>query len=233
MPCSRDTANPPAPTTTSTTSGIHSLLRTQKIETPSVCSPLGRNLPSSAPARREKKPICCGSRGSRALASLEDRCRSVTLTGVTDRAGVHDSAVRRYFSSHEGGAPASRSRRLDAGSNTVCAAFREPGPMSPSQVVETLANGLADDPPICDLLADLHLHLEHEVDLDGLSRSGGPAPLPKFRSRKRSSTRCRCWGLGRTKRPSRGPLIDRLLLVDRPPAAEADRRLRRGAAGPG
>jgi hypothetical protein len=27
----------------------------------------------------------------------------VTLTGVTDRAGVHDSAVRRYFSSHEEG----------------------------------------------------------------------------------------------------------------------------------
>ncbi len=38
--------------------------------------------------------------------------------------------------------------------------------MSPSQVAETLANGLADDPLICDLLANLHLHLEHEMDLD-------------------------------------------------------------------
>jgi hypothetical protein len=51
-------------------------------------------------------------------------------------------------------------------SNTVCAALREPGPMSPSRVAETLANGLAADPLFCDLLANLHLHLEHEVDLD-------------------------------------------------------------------
>src|SRR5829696_1511084 len=37
MPCSRDTVNPPAPTTTSTTIGIHSRLRTLKIETPPAC----------------------------------------------------------------------------------------------------------------------------------------------------------------------------------------------------
>jgi hypothetical protein len=48
----------------------------------------------------------------------------------------------------------------------------------------------------------------------------------------RSSMRCRCWGLGRSKRPSCGLLVDGLLLADRSPAAEADRRLRRGAAGP-
>lgn len=38
--------------------------------------------------------------------------------------------------------------------------------MAPSQVTETLANGLAADPPFCDLLADVHLHLEHKVDLE-------------------------------------------------------------------
>jgi len=31
---------------------------------------------------------------------------------------------------------------------------------------EVLANGLADDPLFCDLLANLHLHLEHEVHID-------------------------------------------------------------------
>ena len=51
-------------------------------------------------------------------------------------------------------------------SNTVCAALREPDPMSPSRVAETLAIGLAADPLFCDLLANLHLHLEREVDLD-------------------------------------------------------------------
>jgi len=35
MPCSRDTVNPPAPITTSMTSGIHSRLRTPKIVNPS------------------------------------------------------------------------------------------------------------------------------------------------------------------------------------------------------
>jgi hypothetical protein len=48
----------------------------------------------------------------------------------------------------------------------VCAALREPGPISPSRVAETLANGLAADPLFCDLLANLQLHLEHEVDLE-------------------------------------------------------------------
>jgi len=63
-------------------------------------------------------------------------------------------------------------------SNTVCAALREPGPMSPSRIFETLANGPAADPLFCEVLANLQPHLEHEVDLDGLSRSGGPAPPP-------------------------------------------------------
>ena len=115
-----------------------------------------------------------------ALASLEDKCRSVTLTGVTDCAGVHDSALRRYFSSHKGGAQRLAAEGWTRWSNTVCAAFREPGPMSPSQVAETLANGLADDPPICDLLATFTCTSSTRGISIGLSRSGGPAPLPKF-----------------------------------------------------
>ncbi len=51
-------------------------------------------------------------------------------------------------------------------SNTVCGQLAEPGPMSPSQVAEILANGLAADPLFCDLLANFHLHLEHEVHID-------------------------------------------------------------------
>jgi Tetracyclin repressor-like, C-terminal domain len=114
----------------------------------------------------------------------------------------------------------------------VCAAFREPGPMSPSQVVETLANGLADDPPICDLLANLHLRLEHEVDLDRVVEIRRTSPAAEISLADAIEQALPVLGLGRTKRPSRGLLIDRLLLVDRPPAAEAHRRLRRGAAGP-
>jgi AcrR family transcriptional regulator len=90
----------------------------------------------------------------------------VTLTGVANRAGVHYSAVRRYFSSHKEVLLHLAAEGWVRWSNAVCAALREPGPMSPSRVAETLANGLAADPLFCDLLANLHLHLEHEVDLD-------------------------------------------------------------------
>jgi hypothetical protein len=62
-------------------------------------------------------------------------------------------------------------------SNTMCAALREPGGMSPSWIFETLANGPAADPLFCEVLGNLQPH-EHEVDLDGLSGSDGPAPPP-------------------------------------------------------
>src|SRR4051794_28483845 len=39
MPCSLDTVNPPAATTSSTTIGIHSRLKTLKIETSPACFP--------------------------------------------------------------------------------------------------------------------------------------------------------------------------------------------------
>lgn len=44
--------------------------------------------------------------------------------------------------------------------------MRKPGPMAPSRTVETLANGLAADPLLCNLLANLLRHLEHKVDLE-------------------------------------------------------------------
>ncbi|MGH3970892.1 MAG: TetR family transcriptional regulator [Mycobacterium sp.] len=102
---------------------------------------------------------------ARSLA-LDTGVASVTLTGVANRAGVHYSAVRRYFTSHKEVLLHLAVEGWVRWSNTVCTALREPGPMSPSRVAETLANGLAADPLFCDLLANLHLHLEHEVDLD-------------------------------------------------------------------
>src|SRR5215208_500381 len=88
MPCSRDTVNPPAPTTTSTTSGIHSRLRTLKIGTPSA------GFPAWAPARtcnytpfatRYTAPylMICVSGASRATATsnvrrLEERGEAVS-----------------------------------------------------------------------------------------------------------------------------------------------------------
>ncbi|PIB78541.1 TetR family transcriptional regulator [Mycobacterium celatum] len=102
---------------------------------------------------------------ARSLA-LEVGVASVTLTEIASRAGIHYSAVRRYFTSHKEVLLHLAAEGWVRWSDTVCDGLRQPGPMSPSRVAETLANGLASDPLFCDLLANLHLHLEHEVDLD-------------------------------------------------------------------
>ena len=102
---------------------------------------------------------------ARSLA-LESGVASVTLTAVAGRAGIHYSAVRRYFSSHKEVLLHLAAEGWVKWSGTVCEQLTEPGPMSPARVAETLAQGLASDPLFCDLLANLHLHLEHEVDVD-------------------------------------------------------------------
>ena len=102
---------------------------------------------------------------ARSLA-LESGVASVTLTDVASRAGVHYSAVRRYFTSHKEVLLNLAAEGWARFSDTVCASLAEPGDMSPGRVAEALALGLADDPLFCDLLANLHLHLEHEVQLE-------------------------------------------------------------------
>ena len=102
---------------------------------------------------------------ARSLA-LESGVASVTLTDVATRAGVHYSAVRRYFTSHKEVLLNLAAEGWARFSDTVCESLRQPGPMSPARVAEALAQGLADDPLFCDLLANLHLHLEHEVELE-------------------------------------------------------------------
>jgi AcrR family transcriptional regulator len=106
---------------------------------------------------------------ARSLA-LETGVASVTLTAVASRAGIHYSAVRRYFTSHKEVLLHLAAEGWVRWSTTVCddlaQAEAEAGPTSPTRVAEVLANGLAGDPLFCDLLANLHLHLEHEVHID-------------------------------------------------------------------
>jgi AcrR family transcriptional regulator len=102
---------------------------------------------------------------ARSLA-CETGVASVTLTAVANRAGIHYSAVRRYFTSHKEVLLHLTAEGWVRWSGTVCAELAEPGHMSPARVAETLANGLAADPLFCDLLANLHLHLEHEVEVE-------------------------------------------------------------------
>ena len=102
---------------------------------------------------------------ARSLA-LESGVASVTLTDVANRAGVHYSAVRRYFTSHKEVLLHLAAEGWARFSATVCESLGEAGPTSPARVADALADGLAADPLFCDLLANLHLHLEHEVALE-------------------------------------------------------------------
>jgi hypothetical protein len=55
--------------------------------------------------------------------------------------------------------------------------LRKPGPMSPSRITATLANGLDADPLFClfgDLLANRHPHREHKVDLERVVETRDP-----------------------------------------------------------
>lgn len=101
---------------------------------------------------------------ARSLA-LETGVASVTLTAVAGRAGIHYSAVRRYFTSHKEVLLHLAAEGWVRWSNAVCEQLGTPGPMSPLRVAETLATSLAADTLFCDLLANLHLHLEHEVEV--------------------------------------------------------------------
>jgi AcrR family transcriptional regulator len=102
---------------------------------------------------------------ARSLA-VESGVASVTLTAVAGRAGIHYSAVRRYFTSHKEVLLHLAAEGWVRWSGTVCEELGGLGPLSPPRVAETLANALVADPLFCDLLANLHLHLEHEVDPD-------------------------------------------------------------------
>ena len=98
--------------------------------------------------------------------ALETGAASVTLTAVAERAGVHHSAVRRYFTSHKEVLLHLAAEGWTRWSVTVNERLRVAGPMSPHRIAETLAQGLAADPLFCDLLANVPLHLEHTVNID-------------------------------------------------------------------
>ena len=125
--------------------------------------------------------------------ALETGVASVTLTAVANRAGIHYSAVRRYFTSHKEVLLHLAAEGWVRWSTTVCAELAEPAPMSPARVAETLANGLAADPLFCDLLANLHLHLEHEVAVERVVDIRRTISASAKRSPTRWSARCPRW----------------------------------------
>lgn len=99
---------------------------------------------------------------ARSLAT-EVGVASVTLTALADRAGIHHSAVRRYYSSYKEVLLLLGQERWEVWASRVCERLDGQETVSPIEIADVLGAQLAADPLFCDLLANLPLHLEREV----------------------------------------------------------------------
>jgi AcrR family transcriptional regulator len=102
---------------------------------------------------------------ARSLAA-EQGVASVTLTAIAERAGVHHSAMRRYYASYKEvllQLAAEGWLRWSAGVSESLAGRRQ---VTPPALAGVMAEALAGDPLFCDLLANVPLHLEHEVAVE-------------------------------------------------------------------
>ena len=99
---------------------------------------------------------------ARSLA-VEQGVASVTLTAIAERAGVHHSAMRRYYASYKEVLLRLAAEGWSRWSARVSGALAAQDPVSLADLARIMADALAEDPLFCDLLANVPLHLEHEV----------------------------------------------------------------------
>ena len=92
-----------------------------------------------------------------------DGVRAVTLTDIAAEAGVHKSAVLRYFETREAVFLLLTAEHWQDWAKALEQALPEPA--RPEQVAAVLAGTLSDRPLFCDLLAHAPLNLERGVSL--------------------------------------------------------------------
>lgn len=123
---------------------------------------------------------------ARSLA-IEAGVASVTLTAVASRAGIHYSAVRRYFTSHKEVLLHLSAEGWVRWSNTVSEKLAEPGAKSPSRIAETLARPWPTTRCSATCWPTCICTWNTRWMRNGSSRSSGSAPRPRSRSRIPSS----------------------------------------------
>jgi AcrR family transcriptional regulator len=104
---------------------------------------------------------------ARTLAS-ERGARTVTLTAIATRAGVHVSAVRRYFDSRADILLALVGEGWREWAARVGRALQPGADGDPVRVADALAGTLAELPLFCDLLAQVALSLEREATVESI-----------------------------------------------------------------
>ncbi|WP_181803990.1 TetR family transcriptional regulator [Streptomyces shenzhenensis] len=106
---------------------------------------------------------------ARALAAARGGVRHVTLAAVTEAAGLHPSAVRRYFDSKEELLLELAERGWHQWRDSLTAHLAGARGLTPAESA-AVATTLAAQPLFCDLLTHVPLSLEGEVGIERARR---------------------------------------------------------------
>ncbi|WP_405577308.1 TetR family transcriptional regulator [Streptomyces sp. NBC_01190] len=107
---------------------------------------------------------------ARALAADRGGVRHITLAAVTEAAGLHPSAVRRYFDSKEELLLELAERGWGEWRDLLTAHLAGARDLAPAQTAAAVATTLAAQPLFCDLLTHVPLSLEGEVGIERARR---------------------------------------------------------------
>lgn len=106
----------------------------------------------------------------RTLALERGGVRHVTLLAVTEAAGLHPSAVRRYFESKEELLLELAERGWREWRAALAAGLGDSRGLGPEQIAAAVAGTLAAQPLFCDLLTHVPLSLEGDVGIERARR---------------------------------------------------------------
>jgi AcrR family transcriptional regulator len=107
---------------------------------------------------------------ARQLATERGGVRHVTLAAVTELAGLHPSAVRRYFASKEELLLELAEQGWDEWRHALVKHVNDAHDLSPHAIAEAISATITSLPLFCDLLTHVPLSLEGEVDLERARR---------------------------------------------------------------
>lgn len=96
--------------------------------------------------------------------------RFVTITAVTERAGLHRTGVRRYYDSKEELLLELAERGWGQWRDAIRKAAGDRSGLAPIEIATLLAETIASLPVFCDLLAHVAMSLEGDVDIERARR---------------------------------------------------------------
>ena len=131
----------------------------------SSSQPVERQFQRARTAANKKRRATDLVEAARELA-LRDGARCVTLTAIATHAGVHASAVRRYFDSREEILLVLTAQEWGSWAGALAEALEGSPVVRVEQLASLLARSIGGRALFCDLLAHASLTLEREVPLE-------------------------------------------------------------------